>query len=263
MSAPYPTTMDVLTASLRMLGVVGAGQTVPYPEDTQLALDTYNGIVGQWNSRRKFAWYQQAQQFTFGTPRQSYTIGTAADGANFVVQQGGRPEKIDFAQLVLTDTSPNTFIRMSVINSDQYQNIVVPALPSTFPLTLYYMRGAPPASPVGSQLGTIIPYPAFPSSTSYQLNLTWWIQLVTVAIGETLNPVMFPQGCYRAITTTLAVALSLIFPIRTDLEELKQQMREAVSDFTALNVKVPHITTTDGINSPQNATFSWRSRQFI
>lgn len=265
MSAPYPTTNDVLVTALRMLVQMGAGETTPSPEDTQLALDTYNGIVGQWNSRRKFAWYQQSQAFTFGTSQQNYTIGSTQVATalnptpaqpNFVVQEGERPENIDFAQLVLTDTPGQpTFIRMAVINCDQYQNIVVPALPSTFPLTMYYVRSWP--------LGTIIPYPAFPTSTNYQLNLTWWIQLTRVAIADIFNQVNFPSGCFRAITLTLAVAMSLMFPIKTNLEELKRQMREAVSDYQALNVKAPHISTDDGVGSIQDATFSWRSRQFI
>lgn len=254
MAADYPTTQDILIMALRHLGQMSAAETVPAPEDTALALQAYNQLVGQKNNRKKVtATYQRKQVFTFGTSKQSYSIGTAANNADFVVSSGERPVKLEYAQLVLTNSNPSVYIPCEIINVEQEVLIAEPGLSSQFPQVIYYQVTWPN--------GTITPYPAFPTNTSYGLNLTWWNQLIRIALADINAAVDMPNGYDSWLSLKLAVRLYLAFPKRSDLSELKEQMREAESDISSPNAPPKKISTTDGVTSGPSA-WDWRSRTY-
>jgi len=255
MPADAPTAVSIITSALRKLSVLGAAESAPNAEDTQLGLDELNELIEQSNLRKRNAFFQRSQAFTFGTSKQSYTIGVSTNTPvpDFSVAGGERPARLEFAQLVLTNSTPNVFLPVSIIHVEQYQQITVPALSSQFPLSIYYRPDWPN--------GTIFPYPAFSTSTSYQLNLTWWNQLATIAISEITNNIIIPFGGRRWLALTLARNLYLSFPKKTDFEELKAQQREAEADFQAPNTPPPRIATSDGVGSGSGA-FDWRSRSW-
>lgn len=247
MSEAVPTTQSILTNVLRKIGVLSVGETSPQAEDLDVALSEFNGIVGEWNTRKRFAFFQRAEAFTFTTSKQSYSIGAAADTPDFVVSAGVRPARIEFAQLVLTAESPDAYIPIRVINVDQYQEISLPALSSDFPLTIYYKPTWP--------TGTIIPWPAFPTTVTNQLNLTWWNQLETVALADIATALILPFGYRRAIELATAVACVIPFGAkRVDLEELKRQERIAIANIQSLNVTPPKMST---VATSGRTSYNW------
>lgn len=250
MPGARPSTQSIITNAMRTLGVLGAADSAPGGEDNEFALSVYNGVLGQFNLRERKAYFMRHQSFTFTTARTSYTIGTSANSANFVVTAGDRPVKIERAQLVLVSTDPDTFWEVAVYNWPDYSLLTVPGLTSTYPFAIYYEPSVPN--------GVIYPYPTSPSETSNQLRLWWWNQLLTVAMADISSELDLPPGLERALTLRLAVALWLSFPKRTDLEELKRQERIAVADFESPNRPPPRISTTDGIQVPGG--WSWRTR---
>lgn len=255
MSADYPTTQDIINMALRHLGQMSAAETVPAPEDTALALQAFNQLVGQKNNRRRVtATFQRSQAFTFTSSLASYTIGTAANSANFVLAAGERPNKLEYAQLVLTGSTPYQFIPLEIINVEQEVLIAQPGLSSQFPQIIYYKPTWPN--------GTIIPYPAFPTQTSYQLTLTWWNQLLRIALADINSAIDAPNGYDSWLSLKLAVRLYLSFPKRSDLQELKEQCREAESDISSLNSPPKKISTTDGVTNSRPSGWDWRSRSF-
>ncbi len=252
--AAYPTTQDILTTAVRTLGAMSAIDTTPNAEDNALALVVLNQIIGQANTRKRItAFYQQNETWPFATTKQTYTIGATGSGADFIVQQGERPNKIEFARVVLNNSSPSVYVNLAVINVEQNVLITVPQLTSNYPTQLYYQ----PAFPLG--LITLWPEP---TTTSYLLELTWWQQLTRVAMASVNAAILAPNGYDRYLSLKLAVALYPMFPKRSDLAEILRQMREAESDISSVNVQPPKIDTTDGVQSQSGSTWDWRTRQF-
>jgi hypothetical protein len=252
-TAPAPTTLDLITAALEEIGALAGGET-PSATDTDLALRRFNFLVSDWNTRKRFAYFMRSQQFTFTNSQQSYSIGTSANSADFVVSAGDRPARLEFAQLVLTDSSPNVEILCEVINVELYVNITVPSLSSQFPRVIYYKPTVPN--------GTIVPYPAFPTKTSYKLDLSWWNQLETVAIADIATALVLPPGYANAMVLTLAEKLAR--PMGRPIDaELKQQARQARANIQSLNMPAPVISSTDGVTSGGRGYIDWRSRTYL
>src|SRR5690348_16052204 len=102
MAGTNPTTLVIIISAMRKLGVLSSAQSEPAGEDTEFALDEFNGIVEQWNLRKRNAFFQRSQSFTFTTSKQSYTIGAAYNSLvtyyntvvvapDFLVASGCRP----------------------------------------------------------------------------------------------------------------------------------------------------------------------------
>ena len=260
MPGTAPTTLSILTGALRKLGVLGAADSAPGGEDTEFALIEYNSLLGQFNVRSRKCYFERFLSFTFSVARTSYTIGhtdnTPTPNFALTTAQGDRPVRIDRAQIVLTDQTPNAFINIPVYNWPEYTNLALPGQTGEWPIAIYYVPETPN--------GIIYPYYASPSQTSYQIRLWWWNQLLTVAIADVSTALSLPAGLERALTLRLAEALWLSFPKRTDIEELKRQTRIAMSDFESLNDPPKEISSTDGIQSaPGDGAFDYRSRSWI
>lgn len=251
MAGVLPTTLSIIATALQDLGVMGIGDSTPHAEDLEFALKKYNPLLGQFNTRRRKAYFERFQSFTFTAAQTSYTIGTSANSADFVVTSGDRPVKIDRAQVVLTDTSPDTFINIPVWNWPEYTLLALPGLTGEWPVGIYYAPETPN--------GIIYPYYASPSQTAYQLRLWWWNQFETVALADISTALNLPPGMERSLTLKLSEALSLAFPVRTNLDELRRQSRIAWADYESLNVPPPEISSTDGIQSGYG-TFNYLSR---
>lgn len=254
MAGDKPTTLSILTAALQNIGAIGAAED-PSGEDIQLALRKHNAILGRYNTRRRKCFFERFQDFTFSTARTSYTIGPASESPNFEVDAGLRPAKIDRAQIVMTDTTPNTLISIPVYEWYEYANIPNPSLSGEWPIVLYYAPTLPN--------GTIYPFYDEPSQTSYKLRLWWWNQLETVALDDIATSLDLPFGLELVLELEDAVALAPVFgktgPI---VEELKRQLRVALADYESLNVAPTKISSVDGVQSP-GGTFDYRSRTWL
>lgn len=255
---PLAAPIDVFTEALSLLGVIGAAQSAPNAEDQEKCRRAWNRIAGQWNNRRRFSSFIQEESFPFGTSKASYTIGAAANSPvpDFKVSSGNAPANLmPGAQLVMTNVSPNVQLQLAVINQDQWQQISIPDLSATFPNVLYYVR------PGGGTLnGTIRPWPAFPTSVTFQLDLSWWNQAVPMLAADVTTPVALSDGLEEALTLTLAEKLWLMFAKRADLAELKSQAREARANYQSPNVPPPLIDTTGGADDGRGSGFNWKSR---
>jgi hypothetical protein len=253
MSAPALTAAYIIKSALRKLNVIPVN-TDPDADYLQTGLDDLNEIFGQWNMRKRNAFFQRTQEFVFAAARDSYTIGTLANGANFQVSAGERPVKIESARLVLMGSTPKVYITLGVVNVDLYEQIPTPQASSDFPGLIYYK----PAWPNG----VIYPYPASPSDTSNALELRWWNQFDSIDIADVAAELQLPMGYKSALTLTLAELLYLTFPGRTNLALLQQQARIARSDVQAPNDPPKQISSVDGIQGRSGSTFDFRSRTF-
>lgn len=257
MPGAAPSTLSIMTAALRTLGIIGAGESAPGGEDTEFALGIYNQVLGQFNLRRRKAYFMRFASFTFSVARTSYTIGASgnspAPNFSLTAGQGDRPVRIERAQVVLTAEDPDVFINIPVYNWPEYTLLSTPALTGEWPIAIYYEAATPN--------GIIYPYYSAPTGTANQLRLWWWNQIESVAIADVSAALSLPPGLERALTLRLAEALWLSFPKRTDLEELKRQSRIACADFESPNVPPPNTSSVDGVQGV--GEFDYRSRTWI
>lgn len=246
--------LDIFTDALQLLGIMGAGESAPTAENTEVCRRAFNRIMGQLNTRKRNAYFIRQQSFEFANSQASYSIGTEDNGADFGVSSGGRPNKIESANLVMTNSDPVIQTPLRIINFDQYDQIQIPALSSEFPNTLYYQPTFPN--------GTLWFWPAYPSETTFEVNLAWWNQFLTVALGQESVDVPLPDGHEDGIVLKLAVKLYPVFPKRSDIEEIKRQASEAWGNIQSLNVPPPVISSTDGIAS-RGYGFDWVTRRSV
>ncbi len=254
MPAAALTGQYLVTRAFRKLNVVAANG-IPDGDDNQNGLDELNEIFLQWNQRKRKSFYEVQQAFTFGTSKTSYTLGIAANSPDFVMSDGQeRPEKLEWAKIILTNQTPNVEVLLSVINVDLYWQIAIPTLASQWPYAIYYQRTFPN--------GTIYPYPTSPSLTSNQMLLRWWKQFTTLAMSEITNPLLLPGATVPALVLTLAENLYGQYPGRADIQLIQQQARIARSDMESPNQPPPIIDSTDGVNNKDDSSFDWRSRSW-
>ena len=96
------TPLDIITAALKDIGVLGVGQT-PLAEDVQDAFQKLNWMIGQWN-RKRYLIYSLLDVVATCTGQDSYTFGP---GGDFDVPT--RPDRLEggfFRQLYTGGTAP-------------------------------------------------------------------------------------------------------------------------------------------------------------
>lgn len=223
----------MFTNALVDIGVLAIGQTIS-TEDLELCRTKFNRMLGQWNTQRRFAYYMRDQAFTITASQQSYSLGTSANSADFVITAGTeRPVKIERARLVLVAPSPDSESELPVINWDQRANESTPALSATVPTRLYYQPTFPN--------GTLWPTP-YPTTTTNKIRLFWWAQLAAIASGQTGTNVDLPPGYEDALTLSLSEIMCLPFG-KGISQDLASQSRTARENIRALNSKPPLMVT--------------------
>lgn len=247
---------DLFTAALEDLGAIGAGETVPNAEDGEVARKTFNRLVGQLNRRLRTANFIRQQEFEFSTSQATYSIGKATGDPltepDFQVESGDAPLFIKSAQIVFTNVDPPVQLNLAVVNQDQYRLITIPRLSSTFPNTLYYQATYPN--------GTIRPWPAFPTETTFKLNLQWADQFTTVDSADVDTELDLPMGAEEALVKALGVKLWFKFPKRSNFQLLKRDAEMAMADFKSRNSPPPVVSTTDGIQDSCASAWNYQTR---
>lgn len=230
---------DLFSDVLRTLGSMGAAESAPAAEDAEVCRRGLNRMLGNWNTRKRNAYYIREQSFPFAVAREYYTIGPTGGGANFIVSAGNRPLKIETAKMVNTSTDPYTEYLMGVINQDQFKRIQSPALPGSFPSVLYYQPTFPN--------GTLRIYLSYPTSTSFELKLSWWNQFLTVAATDVTVDVPIPDGVESALMWSLCEEVYPLFPKKSDIAFIMERAGKARADMQSLNVAPPVISSNDGM----------------
>lgn len=209
------TAQPLINQSLRVLGVIGAGET-PAAEDSDIALTALNGILTSLSLQR-LSIYADVLESKVLTPGQaSYTIGTNGSPD----WNTARPNAIIYA-----------FIRMGVndypceiVDQDTYDGYVQKSTSSNLPNRLFYDKTYPN--------GTIKLLP-----TPSQAN-TLYIRSMKLleSFASLSDTVDLPSGYERMLKWALARELSAEYgkQITPDIE---RQYMEALADIKRLNAR--------------------------
>ena len=124
------TAADQINGALRLIGVLAEGE-VPSAATSQDALAALNQMIDSWNTERLSVFSTIDQVFNWPPSTRIRTLGPTGD---FV---GQRPVQLDDATY-FRDASTNVSYGIKMINQEQYNNIAVKTVTSTYPQVLWY-----------------------------------------------------------------------------------------------------------------------------
>ncbi len=231
------TCLDLITGSLRLLGVLASGE-VPTAPEAQDALTSLNSLVDSWQTERLMVFAVEPVTFPVISGQASYTLGPAGTWAT------PYPQKVERAKLIYQQNSPLPLtLPLRLIDLEQYQRIGVPATTSTIP-TMIYVGDEFPARTV-----TLYPVPQIVS----QVVLDMWQPLTSfAAITDT---VAFPPGYERALRFGLALELAPEYGKTPDAVTMSNA-QEAKAKIKSVNVKTP-LMRVEGVLRGHAGAFNW------
>lgn len=234
------TVLDLIKSSLRALNVIAVEDDVVSPEADE-ALDILNMMLGQWNNMR-MACYQIVQESWPILPNVGvYTIGESAAPGNWNTQ---RPVGID--SMFVRDTTQTNPVDYTLrpLTNDQYQQIMLKAVETTYPYLYLYT----PAWPLATI--TLYPYP----SVALTLFLNRWSQISEFT--SLMQQVSFPPGYSLALRYNLAVDLASYHnPPTVILERVEKRARETLASIKRVNAKEPIIAELDSALTGRRSGF--------
>ena len=185
------TVNDIITGSLRRLGVLAEGE-VPSFDQANDALIALNDLVDQWKAEKLQVYTETRTIATLTASQASFTVGT---GGNINID---RPVFIRHVNFVDTSQDPDYEYQLPpLLTEDAYARIGMKAQTSTIPQVAYYNPTFP--------LGTLIPWP-IPTSATLQ-----WAMYHSAAIAEfaaLTTTVSLPPGYKRMLRSNLAIEIA-------------------------------------------------------
>jgi len=124
------TAADQINGALRLIGVLAEAEA-PSAAMAQDALTALNQMIDSWNTERLSVFSTIDQVFNWPSSTRIRTLGPTGD---FV---GQRPVQLDDATY-FRDASTNVSYGIKMINQEQYNNIAVKTVTSTYPQVLWY-----------------------------------------------------------------------------------------------------------------------------
>jgi hypothetical protein len=191
---------DQINGALRLIGMLAEGE-VPSAATSQDALTALNQMIESWNTERLSVFSTIDQVFNWPPNTRIRTLGPTGD---FV---GQRPVELDDATF-FRDASTNVSYGIRMINQEQYNNIAVKTVTSTYPQILWYNATFPDIE--------IYLYPV--PSRVLEFHFVSVSPLTQPAALDTA--LAFPPGYLRAFRYNLACELAPEFGV-----EPSQQVR--------------------------------------
>lgn len=215
------TVNSILTRSLRLLQVKEAGEAAT-AEEAQDALEVLNNLIDSWANESLMLFARTEHSIPFVQNQIEYTIGASGD---FNVT---RPVSNGIMN-AFTRTQDSDW-KMTEINSDQYQEIVVKTVESSYPQFYYYRPSFP--------LGIITVWPA------PQENLTFFINVKSqfTAFANVSATVSLPPGYVRALEYNLAIEIGPEYVKTTntanyaEVKRLAKESKEYIKNTNDKNI---------------------------
>ena len=205
------TALQLVTASLRKLGAVAAGET-PDADEQSDAIASLNQIIESWNLQGLNLYRRENASYTLVPSQQDYTIGSGGDF------DGARPITLNGAFV----TRNGIDYRMEVLTQDRWNGITQKSTASDIPCAIYYE----PTFPLGTVHVFFVPNDA--------LTITLAVDMQLSAVATVDDVLVFPPGYERALMYALAVDLAPEYKAVT----LSQSVIDAADESLAIIQRV-------------------------
>lgn len=230
------TALDLIQASMRMIGVLASGESLSANEATD-ALSSLNRMLATWSNENLLIYSKTLETFTLVSNQQSYTMGS---GGNFNTT---RPQLIENASLRTTSSSTALDLPIEIIDKDQWASISVKSIASSIPTKLFVQSTYP--------LATLWLWP-IPSDAN---TLVLWSWKTLSSIATTAATVDLPPGYEDAIIWNLAVRLGPEYGRPAD-PMVVAEAAESKAAIKRMNHK-PQLLTIDSALLSHRPTFRW------
>lgn len=230
------TALDIVKNAMYELNILAAGEE-PSSADANFVLGKMNRIFDNWNAESLFIYGSLFFQGTLTPNKNPHTIGVAGSGADFIVATS-RPPRIDDANLVLTDVTPNIFRPLKIEDDAWWMRNPVPSLPTQIPYYLYPNYGWP--------LGQLYLWPV--PTKAYDIRLLLWTLFTSLALTDTFT---LPNGYEDAITLTLAESIAAPFGKQIDPLTARNAAL-ARGRIKSLNSEAPEMKCDGAVQSMDN-----------
>lgn len=209
------TAQQIINQSLRILGVIGAGETAP-AEDSSDALTALNSLLTSLSTQRLAIYAEALDSLTLTPAQKAYTIGTSGSPD----WSTARPIKVSSAFLRVG----NNDYPIQVIDQSTYDGYVDKDVQSDMPNRLFYDMTYPN--------GTVYLYPS-PSAANTLYIRSMKLLESFATLSETVD---LPTGYDRMLKWALARELSAEYgkPISPDIE---RNYLESLSDLKRINAQ--------------------------
>lgn len=180
---------ELITASLRLIGVIASGESLEASEATD-GLETLNQLLGSWSNEGLMINAVVREEFALTPSDGSYTMGT---GANFSTT---RPIEIERAAIENQSSTPMIEYPVHICTPEEWAEITDKDTTSEIP-THVYAEGTYPNE-------TINLYPV--PTVAHKLVLYSKKELTAIATLDT--EISMPPGYDRALKFNLAIDLA-------------------------------------------------------
>lgn len=215
---------DLVTASLRLIGVLASGEAADSDEATD-GLATLNRMVSAWSTEGLLIYSKVREELTLVAGTQSYTMGSSGD------LNTTRPLKIEAAAIELQSTSPAQEVPVKVITFQEWAAIRTRAISMSIPTHLYPDYANP--------LVTLNLYGN--PSVAEHLVLYSWKSLTSISTLDT--SLAFPPGYEEALVFNGAIRLAPEYS-KSTRPEIVEIAKESKATIKRLNSK-PYFLDCD------------------
>lgn len=227
---------DVITASLRKLGVLAAGE-VPTAGEQSDGFQALTNMLDSMSNERLVIYSIVREVFGLTAGQQSYTFGATG---NF---NSSRPQKIERAYIQVSGTNPIAEVKVSVLNEAQYADLVVKTVTSTIPIGLYNDDSNP--------LANISFWPV----PSVNLNCVLWSWKPLSSFAAINTTITLPPGYLRMLIYNLAIELAPDYG-RTPQDTVIAIALQSMKNIKKMNSKPIYLSMDAALGSPKGA-FNW------
>lgn len=229
------TARDLISGSLRLIGVLASGET-PSDAEAEDALSSLNGMLDRWSANGLTIFNKAIEKFLLIPGQRDYTIGVGGDFDT------SRPTKIQDAGLEIESFTPTKELPVNIVTLDQWANLIVKDIQSTIPVAIYPNDGFPFTTisvwPVPSAANKLVLYSLKPLSS---LDLT--------------TDILLPPGYADAIKYNMAVRLAPEYG-KTLSQDVKDDARDALADVKRSNIEPLYLGTDSALHN-RKTRFNW------
>lgn len=189
------TGLELVSKSLRLLGVLEAGET-PDAGMGADGLQTLNEWIDAAQLQPYLSLVQQRNVFDLVANQSTYTIGPSSASPDFDLGTQPRPAAVNAIGLLLNSASPAVEVPLSLMTEQAYQNLGIKTYTNPQPISAYYEATMP--------TGTIF---LWPTPTTAENDLVVYTPLITAQFDLSTS-VLLPPGYTRMLRYNLAVELA-------------------------------------------------------
>lgn len=232
---------ELITDALTDLGMQDPSEVLSADKASH-ALRVLNRMLSGWANEDLMIVTKDRLTFNLVGGQQSYTIGV---GGNFNTAYPVRPGQIDLVSVMFG----NVEIPIEVLNDEQWRDITLKTVNSTFPLQMWANGNYP--------LDVLYFWPI--PTTAAPLIMTVWGQIT--AFASVNDTVTLPQGYEEAIVSNLALKLAPSYGA-TPSPGIMQTAMASKAKIKAMNWE-PTYRSVDSALSGSHNNIGQRSRGYV